>query len=116
VSESNEDANEFETPAEVLTPAEETAPEAMPNTEAVHEAVHRALAKQAPNVVQRNLEPCPCGTDNVNLLIDVAQGSKVGRATCGACGIWGVDFLAPRSQDKELMGRAATKVWNEAPR
>jgi len=111
VSENNEDANEFDTPAEVQTAAEETAPE----PSEVHDAVKQAL--NVPQVTdQIMLEPCPCGTANVNLLIDVPQGSKVGRATCGACGIWGVDFLAPRSQDKEIMGRAATKVWNEAPR
>ncbi|MCK5090232.1 MAG: hypothetical protein KAQ88_09645 [Hyphomicrobiaceae bacterium] len=112
MSESNEDANEFETPAEVQTPAEETAP--APSE--LPDAVKQALARQAPNVTQIVLAPCPCGTANVNLLIDIPQGSKVGRGTCGACGVWGVDFLAPRSQDKEIMGKAAAKAWNEAPR
>ncbi len=111
MSDETQDSNEFEEQA-VKTAAEETAP----NTEAVHEAVHRALQRQAPGVVQIVLAPCPCGTANVNLLIDLPQGSKVGRAGCGACGVWGVDFLAPRSNDKELMGRAAAKAWNEAPR
>jgi len=52
----------------------------------------------------------------VNLLIDLPQGSKVGRAGCSACGVWGVDFLAPRTQDQELVGKHAAKAWNEAPR
>jgi len=112
VSETNEDANEFKTPAEVLTPAEETAPQ----PSEVPDAVKQALARQAPGVQQIVLASCPCGTANVNLLIDVPQGSKVGRATCGSCGIWGVDFLAPRTNDKDLFGKTASKAWNEAPR
>ena len=76
----------------------------------------RALERQAPGVTQIKLEPCPCGTVNVNLLVDLPQGSKVGHGTCGSCGVWGVDFLAPRSNDKELIASAAAKAWNEAPR
>lgn len=115
MSETNEEANEFAgDPAEetVKTPAEETAPAADPD--AVSEAVARALAEQ--KVTQVQLAPCPCGTANVNLLIDLPQGSKVGRAGCSACGVWGVDFLAPRTQDQDLVGKAAAKAWNEAPR
>ena len=111
MSENNEDPNEFEEKP-VQTPAEETAPQ----PSEVSEAVQRALARQAPGVTQIKLAPCPCGTANVNLLIDLPQGEKVGRGTCGACGVWGIDFLTPRSNDKELLGRAAAKAWNEAPR
>jgi len=105
VSENNEDSP-------VQTPAEETAPE----PSKVSEAVKEALARQAPGVQQIVLAPCPCGTANVNLLIDLPQGTKVGRASCGACGVWGVDFLAPRTNDKDLLGKSAAKAWNEAPR
>jgi len=38
------------------------------------------------------------------------QGTKVGRATCGSCGVWGVDFLAPRTQEQEPVGKAAAKA------
>jgi len=110
VSDDTQDPNEFEEKP-VQTPAEETAPE----PSAVHEAVKEALV-QRPSVQRINLEPCPCGAVNVNLIVDVGQGTKVGRATCGACGIWGVDFLSPRTNDKELFGKAASKAWNEAPR
>lgn len=113
MSETNEDANEFAgDPADdqVKTPAEETAPQ----PDAVADAVKTALAEQG--VTQIQLAPCPCGAVNVNLILDMAQGSKVGRASCGSCGIWGVDFLAPRTQDQELVGKAAAKAWNEAPR
>ena len=112
MSENNEDANEFGITAEVLTPAEETAPQ----PSELPEAVKRALERQAPGVQQIVLAPCPCGTATVNLIIDLPQGSKVGRGTCGACGVWGIDFLAPRSQDKDLIGKASAKAWNEAPR
>lgn len=105
-----QDPNEFEEKP-VQTPAEETAPK----PSAVHEAVKKALV---PSTVSQkiNLEPCPCGAVKVNLMVDVGQGTKIGRATCGACGVWGVDFLAPRTQDQELFGKAASKAWNEAPR
>lgn len=98
----------------VETPAEETAPE----PSAVHAAVKEALVPPAnrPPVTQIPLAPCPCGNNETNLLLDVPQGQKVGRATCSICGIWGVDFLVPRSQDQELVGQAASKAWNEAPR
>lgn len=116
MSETNEDANDFAGDpaenAEVQTPAEETAPK--PDNPALQQAVSAALAKQG--VTQIQLAPCPCGTPNVNLILDMAQNSKVGRASCGACGIWGVDFLAPRTQDQDLVGKAAAKAWNEAPR
>lgn len=116
MSDDKEDTNEFEdqpeTLAKVQTAAEETAPEPA----AVSAAVKRALERQAPGVTQIKLEPCPCGTVNVNLLVDLPQGSKVGHGTCGSCGVWGIDFLAPRSNDKELIATAAAKAWNEAPR
>lgn len=108
MSETNEEANEFD--EGVKSNQEEAAPVAAP----VAEAVSRALAEN--NVTQVQLAPCPCGTPNVNLLIDLPQGSKVGRAGCSACGVWGVDFLAPRTQDQDLVGNAAAKAWNEAPR
>lgn len=106
------DRKELETPPEVQTAAEETAPKPAK----VANAVKRALERQAPGVTQIELQACPCGTVNVNLLVDLPQGSKVGHGTCGSCGVWGVDFLAPRSNDKELIATAAAKAWNEAPR
>ena len=112
MSDDKQDPNEFEDQPEVKTAAEETAPQ----PSEVSDAVKQALAQQAPGVVQIQLAPCPCGTVNVNLVIELAQGSKIGRGTCGACGVWGIDFLAPRSQDKELLGKTAAKAWNEAPR
>lgn len=115
MSESNETPNEFEeaptaAPDEpVKTPAEETAP----NVE-LSDAVKEAIAKQG--VTRIDLAPCPCGAQNVNLMLELDANSKIGRASCGSCGAWGIDFLAPRTQDKELVGRAAAKAWNEAPR
>ena len=109
VSENGETANKFEEKP-VKTAAEETAPK----PSEVADAVKQAIAQQG--VRQIKLAPCPCGAVNVNLVLDIAQGGKIGRSTCGACGIWGVDFLAPRSKDQELIGNAAAKAWNEAPR
>ena len=106
MSETNGEANEFD--EGVKSNQEEAAPTA------VSEAVQKALSEN--NITQVQLAPCPCGTPNVNLLIDLPQGSKVGRAGCSACGVWGVDFLAPRTQDQEILGSATAKAWNEAPR
>jgi len=114
VSESNEEQNDFEDVPAVETPAEETAPTAQPEPSAVHEGVKKAIAEQAAKQIQ--LAPCPCGSPESNLMLDVPQGSKIGRASCGACGVWGVDFLVPRVQDQELVGKYAAKAWNEAPR
>jgi hypothetical protein len=110
VSENNEEPNDFKPDPAIKTAAEETAPK----PSEVHDAVRQALAQQG--VKQIKLAPCPCGVTAVNLMIDIPQGNKIGRSTCGACGVWGVDFLAPRTQDQELIGTAAAKAWNEAPR
>ena len=117
MSETTEIENEFagdpaETPDHVASNQEEAAPTA--DNPKIQEAVARALAEG--KVTQVELAPCPCGVPGVNLLIDLPQGSKVGRAGCSACGVWGVDFLAPRTQNQELVGQAAGKAWNEAPR
>lgn len=83
------------------------------SADAAAEAIQRALAgaKRGPQ-----LSPCACGATDFNLMIELPQSSKVGRATCGACGTWGIDFLAPRTQDQNLISGAAAKAWNEAPR
>jgi hypothetical protein len=113
VSENNEIANEFDSQPEVPivpTPAEETAPAPA----AVAEGVKEALKQKG--MAQVMLQPCPCGVAGVNLILDLPERGKVGRATCSACGAWGIDFLAPRTKDQELIGVAAAKAWNEAPR
>lgn len=112
MSKNKKDRTEPKDQPEVKTAAEETAPQ----PKKVDAAVKRALEKQAPGVQQIELQPCPCGTSAVNLLVDLPQGSKVGHGTCGSCGVWGVDFLAPRTNDQELIANAAAKAWNEAPR
>ena len=75
MSDNKEDANEFEDQPEVQTAAEETAPtpEVEQKPSEVPEAVRRALQKQG--TVQIQLAPCPCGTVNVNLVIELPQGS-----------------------------------------
>jgi hypothetical protein len=113
VSKNKKDRKEPEDQPEVQTAAEETAPQP---SKKVDNAVKKALEKQAPGVQQIELQPCPCGTVGVNLLVDLPQGSKVGHGTCGSCGVWGVDVLAPRSNDEKLIANAAAKAWNEAPR
>ena len=92
-----------EVPSEHVGAAEELPPEVL-------DAIAKAQAgKQA-------LSPCMCGAAEPNVVIEIPNGTKIGRATCGECGIWGVDFLAPRSQDQNVIGAAATKAWTEAPR
>jgi len=107
VTENNEVSNEFE-----------DQPDAEPEPSAVHAAVKNAIEHSAtdPRVQQVPLAPCPCGTGEPNLMLDVPQGQKIGRASCSLCGVWGVDFLVPRTQDQNLIGAAASKAWNEAPR
>jgi len=101
---------------QVQTPAEQAAPDAEPAPAAVAEAVKQAIIEQPPAVQQIKMAPCPCAGGETNLLLDVPQGSKVGRASCSMCGVWGVDFLVPRTQEQELVAKAAAKAWNEAPR
>lgn len=87
-----------------------------PGPDAVADAVKQAIAAQQATGQRINLAPCPCGERNVTVMLDIPQGSKVGRATCGTCGTWGVDFLVPRSQDQNLAGKKAAEAWNDAPR
>lgn len=92
-----------------------TAGEVVADPSAVHEAVKAALDVTAPPKIE--LLPCACGAPEVNLVIDAPrQGEKVGRVSCSDCGAWGVDFLVPRTQDQELIGKKAAQAWNEAPR
>ena len=124
MTENNETPNDF-----VQTPEEETAPQAKVESHNqqggvtaaevngeqsnVQEAVQAALAKAG--VKEVLIQPCICG-ETKDLSIKVAQNSAVGRVTCAGCGIWGVDFLVPAVNDQDIVGRAATKAWNEAPR
>lgn len=94
----------------------EPALELEPEPSAVHAAVKEALIPEQPAVQQIKLAPCPCSAGETNLMLDAPAGSKVGRASCSVCGVWGVDFLVPRSQSQELIATAAAKAWNEAPR
>lgn len=113
MSEDQAPVAESESPAEPIAKVE--AGDMSP--EAVHDAVKAAIAsdqEQAAGLVQ--LGQCPCGAANMNLMLEIPQGAKVGRATCGTCGVWGVDFLAPRTQDQNVVSVAAAKAWNEAPR
>jgi len=105
VTENNEVSNEFE-----------DVPAAEPEPAEVAAAVRQAIVEQQPAVTQTDLLPCVCSDGQTNLMIDVPNGQKIGRATCSVCGVWGVDFLVPRSQDQNLIGAAASKAWNEAPR
>ncbi len=117
MSENEEVGNKFaDDPADqqdamVNTPSEETAP----HPTAVADAVNEALQKQAPGKVAIQLNDCPCGSAG-DLMLDVPQGTKVGRASCSNCGVWGVDFLVPRTNNQEILAKAAGKAWNEAPR
>jgi len=89
-------------------------PDQEPLPETIEAAVKNAIAAKTPQRIE--LRPCPCGELSVTLMMDAAPNSKIGRATCGTCGTWGVDFLVPRSQDQNLVGMKAAEAWNEAPR
>lgn len=105
VTENNEVQNAFEN-----TPAVE------PEPSEVHAAVVEELAKENPDMVRIEMAPCACGQPMEKLTLDTSGNNKVGRVVCGQCGIWGVEFLIPRTDQQEVVGKAATKAWNEAPR
>ena len=96
-------------------PAEPDAPQE-PEPSAVHKAVTDAIAQtQEENKVE--LSACPCMKhDPAEIVVESQQGTKVGHAICSHCGVWGVEFLIPRTQDQNVLARAAAKAWNDAPR
>lgn len=109
---------EDQAPPAVDHPDAGATPEA-PSQDALNAAVQTALAQGAAKRVE--IRPCMCGanapgTDPVDLTIRMEQNSKVGRVCCSGCGVWGVDFLVPLTNNQELIAQAATKAWNEAPR
>jgi hypothetical protein len=59
---------------------------------------------------------CPCGEVPEQLILEVNQESKVGRASCGACGTWGVDFLRGVAREPEAILDKAQAAWDAAPR
>jgi hypothetical protein len=65
---------------------------------------------------KREFKACPCGVVPEQLLLEVPQQGKVGRATCGTCGVWGMDFLRGHTQDPEAILDKAHAAWDSAPR
>ena len=65
---------------------------------------------------KRIYTPCPCGAVPEQLLLEVNQESKVGRVTCGTCGVWGLDFLRGHEREQEGILDKAQASWDAAPR
>ena len=69
-----------------------------------------------PKTKKPEILPCPCGASPDGVGISMPQGSQVGHASCKSCGVWGVDFLIPKVQDKAIIITTAIMAWNGAPR
>lgn len=69
-----------------------------------------------PAAKERTYKPCPCGKVPEQLIIEIPQQGKLGRAVCGICGEWGVDFLRGMTQDPESILDKAQAAWDAAPR
>ena len=97
----------------------DAAPAEAPSQDQLNAAVQKALDQGAARRIE--IAPCMCGanapgTPPVDLTVRMQQGSQVARASCSGCGVWGVDFLVPQTNNQELVAVAAAKAWNEAPR
>ena len=64
----------------------------------------------------RQYRVCPCGKTPTQLILEVSQEGKVGRATADCCGIWGVDFLRGYAREPEAILDKAQAAWDAAPR
>lgn len=62
------------------------------------------------------LAPCPCGTVPENLLIEMPDRAKYGRAMGDCCGDWSIEFKNGYTQDPEKTTARAREAWNDAPR
>ena len=89
------------------------APDAPPAPDATVIPPGRAEVKAD---TKRIYQPCPCGAVPEQLVLEVNQESKVGRATCGNCGVWGVDFLRGLAREQEPILDKAQAAWDAAPR
>lgn len=66
--------------------------------------------------VKRVFKACPCGQVPERLLLEINRDSKVGRATCGTCGTWGLEFLRGHEEDPERILDKAQAAWDAGPR
>lgn len=65
---------------------------------------------------ERVYAPCPCGQVPEQLIIEIPQQGKIGRASCGTCGTWGVEFLRGVTSENEVILDKAQAAWDSAPR
>jgi hypothetical protein len=91
------------------------------------ETIEHAAASAAGNAEKRQPEAmteepkriyaqCPCGAIPEQLVLEVPQQGKIGRASCATCGTWGVEFLRGVSQEPEMILDKAHAAWDAAPR
>jgi hypothetical protein len=66
--------------------------------------------------VPRAYQDCPCGATPERLVIEISEQNKVGRASCSACGTWGVEFLRGHTMEQEAILDKAHAAWDAAPR
>lgn len=70
-------------------------------------------APEAPT--KRQFAPCPCGKVPEQLMLEIDERNKLGRASC-PCGAWGVEFLRGFEKEPEKILDKAQQAWDSAPR
>lgn len=93
---------------------EQTSPAMTEEDKAAVAAATNTQAPEEPNIIA--LAPCPCGRQPQNLVIEMPQRAKYGRASGDCCAEWSVEFRNGYSDDPQLTQERAVKAWNEAPR
>ncbi len=73
-------------------------------------------APEAPEAPPKRVyQPCPCGKVPEQLMLEVNEQNKLGRALC-PCGVWGLEFLRGFEKDPEKILDKAQQAWDSAPR
>lgn len=85
---------------------------ALPDDPSIADAAAAAIVEPE----KRTYAPCPCGQVPEQLIIEIPQQGKIGRASCGTCGAWGIEFLRGVTQDNEVILDKAHAAWDSAPR
>jgi len=73
-----------------------------------------AVAPPAPP--KRIFKACFCGAVPEGLILEMNKESKIGKATCGTCCTWGLDFLRGIEHDPEKIMDKAQAAWDAGPR
>lgn len=65
---------------------------------------------------RKHIEPCPCGEQPMNLMLELDKDRRSGHVFGDCCGEWLVEFQNKYNPDKDKMAEKARVAWNRAPR